>query len=130
MTMRVINRETMPVDALPGRDLQRAVGKNSASDSDAMTVGYATYSAKSGDMEPHSHAEETVIIMDSNQGEVLWGPTKENLVHSCKLEHGMVLHIPKNEWHVFRYGEGGFVDIVFIYGTSENVRPEDNKAKA
>jgi hypothetical protein len=31
------------------------------------------------------------------------------------LTRGMVLHIPEGEWHVFRYAEGGSVDILFVY---------------
>ena len=116
----------MQIDHLPGREIQRAVGKNSASPSGAMTVGYATYSEASGVMEPHHHAEETVIIFDAKKGRVCWGPEKDNLPYTRELERGMVLHIPENEWHAFYYEPGGFVDIVFIYGTADNVRPEDN----
>ena len=125
--MHIIPRETMPVDALPGRDIQRAVGPRSASPSGAMTVGYATYSAHSGPMEPHQHAEETVVIFDARDGRVRWGDAKDHLPHCRELSRGMVLHIPEGEWHVFEYGSGGSVDIVFIYGTGENVRPEDNR---
>lgn len=125
--MEIVSRKEMVLDELPGRDLQRAVGKNSYFESSAMTVGYASYSAKSGVMEPHHHAEETVVIFDVKDGRVCWGDSRDNLDHSRKLERGMILHIPENEWHAFYYEEGGYVDIVFIYGTSENVRPEDNK---
>lgn len=125
--MEIVARNQMTIDELPGRDLQRAVGKNSFFDSDAMTVGYASYSAKCGEMEPHRHAEETVVIFDAKDGYVCWGEEKEHLPNRQKLERGMILHIPENEWHAFVYDEGGFVDIVFIYGTSDNVRPEDNK---
>lgn len=124
--MEIIERSNMPLDELPGRSIQRAVGKNSAFDSGAMTVGYAGYSAKCGVMEPHRHAEETVVVFDVKDGRVCWGDDKDNMPHSRELERGMILHIPENEWHAFYYDEGGFVDIVFIYGTSDNVRPEDN----
>ncbi|MGE4485464.1 MAG: hypothetical protein AB7C97_10190 [Oscillospiraceae bacterium] len=127
--MVIVPKNQMKTDALPGRGIQRAVGKDSASLSDSMTVGYASYSEEYGIMEPHCHAEETVIIFDAKDGSVCWGPEKDNLTHSRKLERGMVLHIPENEWHAFYYEPGGFVDIVFIYGTSENVRPEDNKQR-
>lgn len=124
--MEFATRKQMTTDELPGRDLQRAVGKNSLFDSDAMTVGYAGYREKCGVMEPHRHAEETVVIFDVKDGYVCWGDEKDNLTYRQKLERGMILHIPENEWHAFTYDEGGFVDIVFIYGTSDNVRPEDN----
>lgn len=123
--MIIIDRDTMKTDLLPGRKLQRAVGKNSCSDSDAMTVGYASYSEESGVMEPHHHAEETVVIIDSKDGYVCWGPDQAHLPQRVKLCKGMILHIPENEWHVFTYDDGGFVDIIFIYGTSGNIRPED-----
>lgn len=127
--MKIIDRDHMSADLLPGRKLQRAVGKNSYSDSDAMTVGYAAYSVESGLMEPHQHAEETVVIIDSKDGYVFWGPDKDQLHQNVKLCKGMILHIPENEWHVFTYDDGGFVDIVFIYGTSGNIRPEDQMKK-
>jgi len=94
-----------------------------------MTVGYATYSEESGVMEPHQHAEETVVIIASKDGYVFWGPDKDQLHQKEKLCKGMILHIPENEWHVFTYDDGGFVDIVFIYGTSGNIRPEDQIKK-
>lgn len=123
--MEYIQKKEVAIDALPGRGLQRIVGKKSLFDSDQMTVGYALYSKEYGEMEPHSHAEETVIITHSEKGWIEWGNTKDNLSHRCELEEGMVFHIPKGEWHVFRYAEGGCVEIVFIYGQTDQVRPED-----
>ncbi|MFR5077172.1 MAG: hypothetical protein ACLTDX_03715 [[Clostridium] innocuum] len=41
--MEYINKNSITVDALCGRGLIRAVGKNSCFDSDKMTVGYALY---------------------------------------------------------------------------------------
>lgn len=41
--MDYINKNSITVDALCGRGLIRAVGKNSCFDSDKMTVGYALY---------------------------------------------------------------------------------------
>lgn len=127
--MIIIDRDTMETDFLPGRKLQRAVGKNSYSDSDAMTVGCASYSEESGVMEPHRHAEETVVIIDSKDGYVLWGQDRDQLLQKVKLCKGMILHIPENEWHAFTYDNGGFVDIIFIYGASGNIRPEDQIKK-
>lgn len=71
--MEFINKKDVPVDALPGRGLLRIVGKNSVFDSDQMSVGYALYSETYGEMEPHSHAEETVIITRSVNGWIEWG---------------------------------------------------------
>lgn len=123
--MKFINKKDVPVDALPGRGLLRIVGKNSVFDSDQMSVGYALYSETYGEMEPHSHAEETVIITRSVNGWIEWGDAKDHLTHRCALEEGMVFHIPAGEWHVFRYEAGGMVEIVFIYGQADQVRPED-----
>lgn len=123
--MEYVKKTDVPVDALPGRGLLRIVGKKSLFDSEHMTVGYACYSKEYGEMEPHNHAEETVIITKSKNGWIEWGDRKDHLTKKCTLEEGMIFHIPEGEWHVFRYAEGGFVEIIFIYGQSDQVRPED-----
>lgn len=125
--MEIVKKEDIKLDALPGRGIKRAVGKDSHFDSKAMTIGYALYDETYGQMEPHHHAEETCIVTKSVKGSVSWGDSKDNLPNSSPLYEGMVLHIPENEWHVFNYEEGGCVEIIFIYGTTENLRPEDNK---
>jgi len=33
-----------------------------------MTVGFARYSAESGPMDPHQHAEETIYVVDARDG--------------------------------------------------------------
>jgi quercetin dioxygenase-like cupin family protein len=125
--MEIIKKELISKDNLPGRQLQRAVGENSAFLSDQMTVGFARYSEDSGIMSPHNHAEETVIIFDVKDGSIEWGATENNLSNKANLEKGDVIHIPENEWHVFKYKPGGYVEIVFIYGSTKNLRPEDKK---
>ena len=123
--MNYVNKNTLAVDALPGRGLIRVIGKNSCFNSNHMTVGYALYCAEYGEMEPHKHAEETVVITKAANGYVSWGDAKDHMQKTIQLEEGMVLHIPENEWHVFHYDEGGSVEIIFIYGQSDNLRPED-----
>ncbi len=123
--MDFMHRSELPEERLPGRIIQKAVGKGAASPSQKMTVGFARYSAESGPMEPHHHAEETVYIIDARDGWLRYGPAKDRLDKKVTLEAGMVLHAPELEWHVFEYAEGGFVDIVFIYGQVENIRPEE-----
>lgn len=90
-----------------------------------MTMGFAHYSAASGPMEPHHHAEETVYIIDARDGWVRWGHQKDQLGEPVRLEPGMTLHIPELEWHVFEYGEGGYIDITFFYGQVDNIQPEE-----
>jgi len=123
--MEIENKHNIPIDSLPGRGLARVVGKNSYFASEEMTVGYAFYDKRYGEMEPHHHAEETVIITKSVGGCVAWGPKKDNLSNVKKLEEGMILHIPAGEWHVFRYEPGGCIEIIFIYAGTNNIRPED-----
>lgn len=124
--MEYINKNQIKIDPLPGRGIIRAVGKDSFFSSESMTVGYALYSEEYGEMEAHAHAEETVIITKTKNGWVSWGESKEKLSNKIRLEEGMILHIPANEWHVFNYDEGGFVEIIFIYSGTDNLRPEDN----
>ena len=123
--MRVLLKEDLEKDHLPGRIIQRAVGRNSASESAKMTVSFARYSAESGPMEPHQHAEETVYIIDARDGWVRKGPSKDCLNEKAMLGKDNVLHFDELEWHVFEYGPGGFIDALCIYGQVDNIRPED-----
>lgn len=123
--MEYIHREDMQVAALPGRGLQRAVGKNSVITSERMSVGFARYDTRFGPMEPHHHAEETVLILDAENGWVRYGKEKDQLGERIELKKGMILHFPELEWHVFEYDTNGFVDIAFIYGQVDRIRPEE-----
>jgi hypothetical protein len=115
---------------LPGRIIQKAVGKDAASASARMTMGFAHYSAASGPMEPHHHAEEIVHVLDARDGWLRHGPAKDELPHRVPLAAGMILHVPALEWHVFEHAEGGHVDIAFFYGQVDNIRPEENSPQA
>ncbi len=122
--MRYFERNEIEQILLPGRVIQTAVGKDGLSKSETITMGFARYSAESGSMEPHNHAEEVVYIVEAQNGWVRYGPEKEQLGDPVPLEAGMVLHNPPLEWHVFEYDEGGYVDIIFIYGQVSQIRPE------
>ena len=123
--MKYIYRNRLRQHNLPGRILQYAVGKDSESVSMKMTMGFATYSSASGIMEPHQHAEEVVYVVRAHDVWIRTGPGKDKLGDSVRLEPSMVLHIPEMEWHVFEYGEGGFIDVIFFYGQIDNIRPEE-----
>ena len=123
--MKLIRRNQIEKILLPGRMIQKAVGKDGLSSSGKMTMGFAHYSEQSGPMEPHHHAEEIVYILDAKDGWVRKGTAKENLGHKIMIEAGMTLHFPHLEWHVFEYKKGGFVDIIFFYGQVEKIRPEE-----
>ncbi len=123
--IKAFQRSEVVMTHLPGRIIQKAVGQDSFSASQKMTVGFAYYSAESGPMEPHQHAEETIYVVDARDGWVAFGPEKNSLPQRFPLEAGMVLHIPEMEWHAFQYEQDGFVDVMFIYGQSDNIRPED-----
>jgi hypothetical protein len=123
--MKYFTREELDQIRLPGRAIQKAVGKDSFSPSGKMTVGFALYSAESGPMEPHQHAEEVVYVLDAKDGWVRYGPEKDRLGERIGLEPGMILHNPPLEWHVFGYEEGGYLDILFVYGQVDHIRPEE-----
>ena len=123
--MRLIKREELQKEYLPGRVIQKAVGKDAASPSGRITMGFARYSQESGPMEPHQHAEEVVFILSARQGFVRLGSSAEELGERMVLEDGMTLHFPSLEWHVFEFDPGGHVDILFIYGQVDNIRPEE-----
>lgn len=123
--MTYFKRDDLERIMLPGRVIQTAVGKDGFSSSQQMTVGFAHYSAESGPMEPHHHAEEVIYVIDAQDGWVRSGPDKDELGSPVPLEAGMILHIPPLEWHVFEYDGGGYLDLVFIYGQVDHIRPED-----
>jgi hypothetical protein len=123
--MRLIQRNELREENLPGRVIQKAVGKDAFSKSEIMTMGFAHYSARSGPMEPHRHAEEIVYIVSAKKARVRHGPAKDDMSGGAPLQTGMTLHFPELEWHVFEYGKGGRLDIIFFYGQVDNIRPEE-----
>jgi hypothetical protein len=123
--MRVIQRGDLREEKLPGRVIQKAVGRDALSKSEKMTMGFAHYSARSGPMEPHRHAEEIVYVVSAKRARARHGPAKEELGGGTPLSAGMILHFPELEWHVFECGKGGRLDIIFFYGQVDNIRPEE-----
>ena len=121
-------RAEVPVVRLPGRDIQRIIGKEAAIPSGRMTVGTAHYSDDAGPMAPHRHAEECIVVLDASGARVRYGPSPEDLPIVIPLEAGTVLHSPEMEWHVFEWDAGGFADCIVIYGQVDNIRPEDIEA--
>ena len=118
--MELIVRKDVPEQLLPGRFMQKIVGKAEdgyLSDSRILNIGYCRYCAEAGPMEPHMHAEETVQILSSDRAWERFGPSKDDLPNKILLEKDMTLHIPPREWHVFEYEEGGSLEILFIYGS-------------
>ena len=123
--MRTIKDAETPVDPLPGRGLRRFVGRDSALESEEMTVGVARYADEYGPMEPHNHAEETVYILEAERAWVRWGPSPDDLPNRIDLEPGVVINTPSLEWHVFEWEPDGYIELLFIYGVVDNIRPED-----
>ena len=121
--MELIARKNVTKKSLPGRVIQLVVSQSGAvSQSDIMTMGFAHYSAESGPMDPHRHAEEIVYILDAKDGWTRYGGTGEEpnqLGERVTLKPGMTLHYPKGEWHVFGFDEGGYVDIIFFYSQAD-----------
>lgn len=123
--MDLVKRADLPIVKLPGRMIQTAVGKGAAITSEQMTVGFGRYSAESGPMEPHNHAEEVVYVVAASAAWVRFGPSSDQLGERIPLEPGMVLHNPALEWHVYEYDAEGYADLLFIYGQVDGIRPED-----
>lgn len=126
--MDATQRARVPVVRLPGRDIQRIIGKDAFMASDRMTVGTARYSDDAGPMAPHQHAEECIVVLDARAARVRYGPAPDDLPTVIPLEAGVVLHIPELEWHVFEWDAGGHADCIVIYGQVDNIRPEDIQA--
>ncbi|UCB45196.1 MAG: hypothetical protein JSV25_13410 [Spirochaetota bacterium] len=123
--MQIIQRNSIAEVTLPGRVIQKIVGKDACSKSTKMTMGFGHYGADIGKMEPHQHAEEICYIVDAVKAYVRYGPSKDNLTERASLEKGMTLHVPELEWHVFEYDADGYIDLIFFYGQVENIRPEE-----
>ena len=123
--MQIINRENVPPQDLPGRRLWKVVGKDSFMKSGKISFGFTFYSAEVGLMEPHQHAEEVCFVVNSEKGWARFGHQADALQEKVPLETGMILHIPALEWHMFGYDEGGCLEIMFMYGQVDNIRPED-----
>jgi len=125
--MKLIKRIDLKKEMLPGRMIQKAVGKDAYSKSKKMTMGFGRYSAESGPMEPHHHAEEIIYVVDAKDAWVRYEGSPESLNKKETLEVGTTLHFPPLEWHVFEYGPGGYLDIIFFYGQVDQIRPEEMK---
>lgn len=117
--MKLILRDELKINPLPGRGIQLVVGAASAaSPSEAMTFGFAHYEAMYGPMAPHHHAEEVVFVLDADRAYVRhggFGEQPDSLGERIPLEQDMIMHFPENEWHVFEYDEGGHMVIAFSY---------------
>jgi hypothetical protein len=129
LEVKVIARDRIEEIRLPGRIIQKVVGTDAQSTSGKMTMGFARYSAESGPMEPHRHAEEICYIISASKARIRYGDSRDNLESWAPLEAGTTLHVDELQWHVFEYEEGGFVDIIFFYGQVDNIRPEDSGAR-
>lgn len=125
--MKIIERQSLEKQALPGRVLQHAIGIDAFEASTKMTVGFASHIASCGPALPHCHAEECVYILDAKYARIRFGPMQHLLDKTLQLENGQLLHIAEGEWHVFEYDEGGHCDVMFFYAQTDNLRPEDGK---
>ena len=123
--MQIIERDGLEILHLPGRQVQKAVGKDSFSRSAKMTMGFARYSEECGPMAPHHHAEEIVYIISAKDAWTKEGESADRLGPPIPLQGGITLHIPAIEWHVFGFEPGGHVEIIFFYGQVDGIRPEE-----
>ena len=98
--MNLILRNQLPIRPLPVRGIQLVAGKeNSASPSNAVTMGFAHYSVEYGPMLPHRHAEEIVFVLDSDRCYVRlggFGDQADLQGEPLALERDMILHFPEN----------------------------------
>lgn len=125
--MNVLQKNDYPGVVLPGRIIVKGVGNDSPIISQKMTVGFARYCIEAGKMEPHNHAEESVYITKSIDAWVRYGDTPACEKGKVPLTEGMLMHFDENEWHVFEYADGGYLEIMFIYGQVDSIRPEEKK---
>ncbi len=118
--MELIVRKDVPEQLLPGRFMQKIVGKTEdgyLSDSRILNIGYCRYCAEAV---PHGapHARrgdgadpllrQSLGALRAQQGR----PAQQDPVGK-----GHDAPYPPREWHVFEYEEGGSLEILFIYGS-------------
>ena len=123
--MVLINNDDLIKEVLPGRIIRKCIGRDGYSVSTKMTMGFGEYCEEAGPMKPHRHAEEIVYVLSADRARVRYGGAADALEHTVSLRRGMTLHIPEGEWHVFEYERRGHLDIIFFYGQTENIRPEE-----
>ncbi len=123
--MQLIRREMVEGTRTLGRFVQNAVGKDAFAKSGKMTMGFVRLSAEGGVMRPHRHAEELCYVLASDRGTVRYGPAEDRLGEPVLVEPGMILHVGEDDWHVFEYGEVGYLDMLFFYGQVDIVRTDD-----
>ena len=123
--MQIVERWAVPRQDLPGRALQKVVGKDAPIASGKMTMGFATYAADYGPMEPHQHAEETVYVVSAEGAWVKTGPSQNAMDAAVPLASGATMHFDEMEWHQFGFAAGGHLDVIFFYGQVDNIRPEE-----
>ncbi len=125
--MRPLYREELIGANLPGRIIYKGVGTGSPIESDKMNVGFGVCNDTTGYMAPHKHDEETVYIVSCEKAYACYSGEPDALKYETALKKGMLLHFEKDEWHRFRCDEGGSLEFMFIYGHTDDVRPEDRK---
>jgi hypothetical protein len=126
--MKVINRNSLQHVELIGRGIQKAVGKDGFDKSSKMTIGFARYANEYGRMEPHRHAEEVLYIINAKKGWIRSGSARDKLGERIPFVPRTLVHFAEMEWHAFEFDDDGFVDLIFIYGQVDNIRPEDANA--
>jgi len=121
--MNILKKTDIKTVVLPGCCVHRAIGNNAMLSSNAMSLGWAKFVGEYGPMEPHHHAEDGMVVVDSKNSYIRFGPAKDQLGERIPLEKDMVLQMPAGEWHVFEYDEGGYVEILYFYGQPDNTVP-------
>ena len=67
-------RDEVKPSVIPGRAVQRAIGRDGRSRSELMSVGFARFSSAAGTMAPHCHGEEAMYVLGAQDGWVEVGP--------------------------------------------------------
>ena len=69
-------------------------------------------------------------MLNADRAWVRWGPSRAELTERIDLEPGVAINTPALEWHVFEWEPGGHVELLFIYGQVDHIRPEDMEEDA
>lgn len=89
--------------------------------SENLVMGFARFDSA---MDPHQHVEECMYVVDCYQAYARCGESKDTLGERHAIQPGMFMWADQDEWHVFEFEDGGFMDIIFCLPRQSFVRPE------
>ena len=122
--MEFMEKQSAIVKHCRARTIYGMIEKGGIFQSPNMMMGFARFDKNLGEMIPHVHPEEGMFVIDCANAFARFGASEDSMGGRTAIKPGMIMWAAEGEWHVFEFGEGGFLDIVFCLPVGEIVRPE------